>query len=354
MSDSVQEYIPANDDRKPDNILSRRDFLKLAATAFAGFIIRNINLDFGNTLDIQFVTHVQSEDVGNFSDNLKQCDIFIPEFIGFTPDNLKYFNNVSSGQISPEKISSDWGNGFFGQLLQELRGSKKLVKIIDIPSGHPLEQEYNELIAQGTDFTEAFTDHTISLYHKYQKWAAWERKREDLILTNLNNLGYTNIKVFMEYGTAHTRLWHLLNKSISQKRLGIQFPEKRFSFLPSDELKRRFWFSEDTVDPKKINPPSNRLLAEVVMEEMLFNWFYQPNISRFKNTASSYTWLRSVIDKFSNDEIASLWESQRSLKKSDPSLIQSEIPQSIREIIISKLIQKGVAHQFIENSTALL
>lgn len=365
--------------------LNRRDFLKVSAVVLFSAELtsafeKSQSLDLSPdgplhdiNLTIDYVVHSQNKDLpGNFDNALRDCDVFVPEWSSWTTSDLTFFNDVSNG-LKTDKDIDRFGtdSDYFRTVLKHLRGTKKRVADLDVPQGSALDIERAEMQPLFLpDYTQSYDNRVISLKMLYDTYASWNRDREDLILNNLyllvrqmraeNPVKFDgSINIFMEYGNAHTRLYHLLIKGSSAVSLSEHFPAERFSFLPSVEVLRRFWFAEDSKDPKKVALPDNRLMAGVVMEDLIMNWFYEPNLAKFKTTADAHTYIRGIVDLFNRNgaqDSRELWDYQLfnrgAWNQGGKTLASSELPPSLRQVLAQKMRAYGVDEDFINAGLA--
>lgn len=374
----------SNEPRLP-SALSRRDFLKVSAitlisagitSAFDKSRILDVspNGPLHNVfLNIDYVIHLRAEDLPkNFDATLKKCDVFVPEWDSWTPGDLLFFSDVSRGVKSDKDIERFGTNSdYFRTILKHLRGTNKMVADLDIPQGDPLDTEFAEMKSLFIpDYNQSYGNRVNSLKMLLNTYASWNRDREDLILKNLYDLVKNMrlnspqrfggpINVFMEYGAAHTRLYHLLKKESSAAGLSENFPSSEFSFLPSDEALRRYWFSLDSKDPKKVALPDGHLMANVVLEGLLMEWFYIPNLSKFKTTAEAQSYIRGVIDLFNkngDNDSRELWDYQQfnrgAWNQNGKELASSEALPALKQKLANKMRAYGVDESFIKGGLA--
>jgi hypothetical protein len=347
--------------------LSRREFLKLSGLALLGLAFRRFpgatglealvetpKLE-GVTFNFEFVNHTKENDIAGVRQEVDKNDLLVIENIGWTKEMEAFFNSVSKGDVSLEKIAETVRQPYYRQLLAEIRGSKKLVRFVDTPADSDLDKEWKT--AQSVDyldFSKRLGDQAIDLYQRFQKYADWQRKREGEILVNLaktvesvkEDNGYANkeMKVMVIYGASHTRLMHILSQ---ENKVGFQYPTTPFVFSYEDEAKRRFWFSEDTVDPKKVKNPDADLLAHVILERLIKNWFYFPNEKFFPDTSTLDQWVRGVASKFSVQDISALWEYQRTERRKKGAIPSIVLPE-LKNFLVDMMRNKGVEEKYIK------
>jgi cation transport regulator ChaB len=341
--------------------LSRRDFLKLSAYGLLGLMVPPIQFDTRTSEDLknvkinfEFVNHQSERDIDGIRQEIDKNDLLIIENVGWTKGELELFNDVSRGKISEEKIVEIVGDPYFRQLLLEIRKSKKPIRFIDISKESSLESErFSVLNSKNLDFSKTLSEQGMDLYVNLKKYADWQRRREDEMIKNLavtvasvkRDYRYNNkdLKVMMICGVSHTRLMHLLGK---ENEVDFQYPSKPFVFSYEDEAIRRFWFSEDMVDPKKVKKPDTELIAHVILEKIMKNWFYYSNQDKFSNTAELDKWMRNVVSKFSVGNIMEIWDKRRTgLKKSDP--LASLPTKEMANTIAKMMTEKGVNSKYI-------
>lgn len=361
--------------------LSRRDTLKLfsmsAAVFFGPRFIRQLSIDekdetlpkqFENvTLNFLFVEHTQATDLEGFDESLRECDVCIPEWLGWKPENEVLLNNVSLGLVSPKKVQTEFNNEFLTTLSEKISKSNKLIKILDVPAGNLLFENFHDLAyPEVPNYNQSYTTRVHTLRSRLQKEADWQRNRENYILeqmllfiptinkTNLiKNNG--NLKILLEYGVSHTRLLHLASRQPEVDEFSSKYPLPRFSFLHSDEARRRFWFAMDRNDPKHVDLPDNKLMMHVVMERLL-DWFFIPNLTSFENTAVGILWFRDVVEKFGRlePEVSDMWEYQRMVRQDRTDLDSSDLLPELRTLQIQLLREKGIGEEYIQKAMSHL
>lgn len=358
---------------------SRRDFLKLSGAALAAWATsafgEKTGIDFsfsgplhGVEVTVDHVIHQYPQDLpANFDAELKKCDVFVPEWESCSPADRLALQKISNGEGSMKDIDNfRTDNLYFRTILKHLWGSKKNVQVLDIPQGDPLDYELARILPIFTpDYTQNYQTHVNTIAMGYGMFADWNRDREKYILKNLasmvtklrqdNPLKFgANVNVFMEYGAVH-QFYQLLKRQGGTSGLSQSYPLPRFSFLPSDEALRRYWFAKDRDNPRKnVKLPDDHLMASVVMEEFLKNWLYEGNVHKFPNSAAATVWFRGVIEKFNrgSNESLELWNNQQFSRgpwnNAGKVLGSSEQLPELRKILAQKLRERGVANHYIQ------
>ena len=147
---------------------------------------------------------------------------------------------------------------------------------------------------------------------------------------------------------------HSTDKSEGSTNRTFKFPSSYFQYLPSDEARRRFYFAKDETYPKQVKTPDSNLVAKAMMEGMLMNWFYYPNLKQFENSSKAMSWFRNVVEKFSTQEIHDIWEWQREVRKGHPELPNSIPIPELKDLLAQKLRDKKVEQAFINNGLEAL
>ncbi len=359
---------------------SRRDFLKVSGMGLVAWatsaLSRNAGFDLspngplkGVNLVVDHVVHVEPQDLpSNFDSELKKCDVFVPEWESWTRDDYSFFNQVSKGTKSQSDIDNyPINNLYFKTVLKHLRGSNKPVEILDIPQGDPLDNELMGILPFMTaDYSQSYETHLNRIAMAIGTFADWNRDREKYIIKNLVTLVTKlhqdqpfrfgrKIDIFMEYGAAH-QLYQSLKTQDEISGSSQNYPLPLFRFLPSDEVLRRYWFAKDLDNPRKnVKLPDDHLFANVVIEEMLRNWFYEANVSKFANSSEANSWFRDIIEKFNkngSNEAQDLWDYQRFNRAAwlngGQDLPSSEQLPELRKILAQKLREKGVKESYIK------
>ncbi len=339
--------------------VSRRDFLKLSGLGFLGLILPPIedeepleDLE-SVSVDFEFVNHSSDLDIVGVRPKIEESELIIIENIGWDDEELDFFNNVSRGDANPEEILEKKYNSFYTQLLKELFGTNKKVVFADIPKYSGLETEWYTVRDSFLDFSKPFTQQLRELYLNFRMYADWQRRRENEVLKTTykeirrfknaqeNKLLATNVMVI--YGAAHTRLMHVLKRDMESN---FSFPNNKFVFSYEYEAKRRFWFADDDVDPKKVAYPDEDLMAHVVLEKIMNNYFYLSNEKYFSDTSELDSWFRGVVAKFDLQEIKSLWDERHMvLKKGDPK--GRFVPKEMVLKIADMMREKGVDEKYV-------
>jgi len=340
-------------------VVSRRDFLKLSATGLLGLMLPPLELNAYRedlecvSVDFEFVNHRKDSDIKGVRTKVEDSDLIIVENIGWDKEALEFFNKVSKGEITKEEIVGRGYNSYYTQLLNEISGSNKKIVFADVPKYSNLEIEWYTVRENFLDFSKPFTQQLRELYLSFRMYADWQRRRENEVLKMTfkeikkfkneqeNKLLATNVLVV--YGAAHTRLMHILKKDMDSS---FSFPDNKFLFSYEYEAKRRFWFADDDVDPKKVSLPDVDLMAHVVLEKILNNYFYLPNEKYFANTSDLDRWFRGVVESFDFQEIKQLWNERYSeLKKSDP--MGRFVPKEMVLKIAEMMREKGVEEKYV-------
>ncbi|MCD6471111.1 hypothetical protein J7K86_01110 [bacterium] len=224
------------------------------------------------SIDVVFTPHWTAKDAEKIVKKIKKCDVYCPELRGWGEEQEKFLNEVSCGTISLKQLSiiGRYHFGiffsFYEPILKALYRSRKIIKLIDVPSGHPINklaeyagklyQEAMQLFFQGEirEAINTFKKH-INLYTHFV------REREKYIKNKLieeisqinKNSGLKNkkeINVLLSLGILHTRVYHQIKEKIPAKR---EFSHLPFLYGPPLSLiRKKLFFPEKKIKDKEI------------------------------------------------------------------------------------------------------
>jgi hypothetical protein len=169
----------------------------------------------------------------------RDVDIFIPEAVGWSHEELKALRQLSLGEITPEKFFSlsenkdSRSDKYFKLILGSLYNSKKEILMVDIPSDHKDLQDHYEVYREDMpEFEERLALKRYSYEEAIEevtkiisKEVTLQKDRESYILESLKQKLFEilkerldlqnkeSLKILFAMGATHTGLYHELKKS---------------------------------------------------------------------------------------------------------------------------------------------
>src|SRR3989344_1223127 len=95
-------------------------------------------------IKIFFSGHVDAENAKAAIEDFKECDIFIPESVGWDLKEKEQWNSLSTGKINPERFIQQSEPNFPDFTLAQskiIHNSGKPIFFIDLPEGHAIIKE---------------------------------------------------------------------------------------------------------------------------------------------------------------------------------------------------------------------
>lgn len=345
--------------------ISRREFIKGGTLVLAGAALKRLfrittkpesRTDWDNIqLTFQFVTHVTEKDATELRSMMIDSDIVFSEFFSYTEHQEEFANKISLGRVGVEDINYFWRHDRFTQAeMIALYNTRRIFRFIDIPEGHQLVDEFREAEHKYVgNYEQSFEERLDNLSKKYKTSARLHRLRENFMLAEIpRKLAEIKdeypflpkqLKIFLEFGSSHTRLLHIISQHTNNTE--FNFPSKNHLWTHTEEVERRYWFAEDEIDPKpNVKLPDKNLLAHALMEIIIIeSGFVWPNLEKFKNTSEMLKWLRSISNKFTTEEIESLWNWQRNNRVKnlfDKNSLSNEMIKKVGQLLIEKGVDK--------------
>jgi len=214
------------------------------------------------SLEIFYTAHVTSEDFAGLREKAEEADIVVIEDLGWEKSVLKKFQEVSDGKKKPQDFFHYFGftpgnyrpfDALLG-ILDAIYNTKKQIVIVDVPSGHKLEKEYDNIPDLVKELDGKTKEEKIEGFRNYLvENANFQIKRENLIINNLKKLIENEIKnsdkeekILMILGSFHSRVYIEMKKSYDD--VARDYPASPYIFDFVQESKRRAIFEKDISD----------------------------------------------------------------------------------------------------------
>lgn len=233
-----------------------------------------------------FLAHFKKEDFVLLREEIKKCDVYIPESPEHGSSIFNVLQKTSFGELNPEELAQKYKEKYHKDLPGRLRGTlgalynlEKPVYLADVPEGHELTLELKEAKKADDlaflDFISGNFTRAQNNKRKYMElFIRFQQKRENYIKENIERLKpqifkdyphlrrQKEIKILASIGAVHTHAYHQFKK---EKKISTQ---RKFSSLPivydiTHELQRKKLISpEKEIEDTKI--------AQSFMEEIFF------------------------------------------------------------------------------------
>lgn len=236
--------------------------------------------------------HETAEDIRGFREAFEETDIYVPEIVGWTMDDLRLFRNLSAAhrpdksrgerdKLIEENFESLTPDGNEAQLeeLETIYCSGKPIIILDIPRDSFLYQERllldDLLVGVDKDFVGGNFNGSLAKVRNYEeKYAEYQKQREEYMVsrarTEIEKLIQATpalrsktergekLKVLIKLGRVHTGVYHQLRKGGEEAR--EKFKELPLIFSYVEEMSRDFFFGKKS---------SDELIARCLMQAFL-------------------------------------------------------------------------------------
>ena len=257
-------------------------------------------------IDIEYIRHGTYHDGKRLGDKISECDIYIPESVGWTEQSLQNKRAIAQRRRMPFMFTSDSMNRFKKGENRALFGSKKAVTYVDFT-----EEQASKLPESEDPFKWLFKynvsfDEALNFIHNYAKTnAKKDKQRENTILRNLPDriqevIDQTEslqqkdaLRVFLWQGAMHTRVYQFLKRNFKDIRRG--FPYMPYVYSHYHELQRRELFNK-----KAEREHVAKALFEIIVTP-LFRYQYQ------KNPQQTVAKIRTLVNSYSLADIESLY-----------------------------------------------
>jgi len=349
---------------KPDNEISRREFLKTAGASFAAAILAgNIKealaliekmsetkeKESGEpkiSFDIFYSFHDTEKDAKGLAEQIKKSDVYMPELFGWDERYLNDTKAIAEGKMTPDELmwkrlrgfDQEYPHSFDYAEAKALYKSGKYVAYVDVPREHPLFDKGADAREElgRIDLEKNFPELVASFKENVKRWADVQKKREAYILSELKRFadiikdgrvpelkGKKEIKTLIALGAMHTGVYHELTRAKEETSREFHIMPLVFGKFAS-ELARRFMFDKDTDETL-----ASQALFGAVFSSMVHN-------HSDKSIRGSYEVSlieRKIVPQFSIDEIKKIFAEARA----------AEDPQKkFLDASLEKLKEKGI------------
>ncbi len=248
---------------------------------------------------ILFITHRTAKDYAKVGQNLKQCDIYIPELFAWHQKMAREYQQLSEGKITPGELAWRYETGsnslakYFWSILYQ---SHKPIILIDVPSNkdNPQltdffdkdaknDQQFKVIfqkfcegqLNKAIELAKIFFVNSTKLYLEREEIMknSLEKKVKTTIKNNPTLSKKKKINVLLTLGAAHTSFYHWLKK---------EHPDNSRQIL-AESLIVHDAFSECLLRKIYHKPISDLLIARGLVERLLANYFYQFTDDSIKN-----------------------------------------------------------------------
>lgn len=260
-----------------------------------------------------FSPHLRKEDFALLREEIRNCDVYVPEMACYKSETVDTFQKISSGRLGPEEAADQFKKKYRKELPDEIKGMleaiydlKKPVYFVDIPLEHKLTEKVLESSAlAGTAFSEFLSGNFARALTKGRRFieifCSEQKERNKYIKENIEQLkpkllkdhpNFKNekeIKILISLGAAHTPLYHQFKKE------GKTSTQQSFVFLPyihstADELvRRKELFPEKELKDGEIARAliENIFLASLKKDKAIKNTTELVKVSRFLSSKFS-------------------------------------------------------------------
>lgn len=291
--------------------------------------------------------HQTAKDFELAKSNFADCDIYIPEFEGYSEADIQALNKISEGNIelSPARLEDAARNPISGQietyqleLLKKLYKSKKIVTLVDTPNERKAYESYLfglYSLSQQKTFQGKVEALRASLERINQSQlnrdihivAHIPKKVREILDANPSLKTKKEINIQMTLGTLHSPVYGMI-KELAPKSVERRFENPiAFNFL--DEAMRRLRYGEKAEDL------GLDLLAHAVLEWEAAQFFQKQifAVSEQEGSQFAHKKLREYVKLFSTEEIGQFYKKVANGK-------------NFRSLFLLSLRQKGVALPF--------
>ncbi|MDO8511653.1 MAG: hypothetical protein Q7S57_00095 [bacterium] len=268
-----------------------------------------------------FAEHVSAEDIHGLDEQFSSADLFIPEVVDWTPEQLRQFNEVSSGKREPSDIAGDQ-DGFLGGQLQMIYRSHKPIVFVDLPHGHPLIERYDHLAGQGLPMEKTFSETLQKTRDQIAEFSSINQEREDYILSRVapavrevieKNSVFRDkdqLSVLMLMGAAHSTFYRDVKKA--HENTARTFADSFHVFSHYSEGVRRVSLGKEIDDRLAGSIWLGILLERAIDYELA----YVTDNSQKKTLLS-----RKILSEFTLEEIEDVYNGCRTSGKGEYHLI---------------------------------
>jgi hypothetical protein len=202
--------------------------------------------------NVRFGRHKTYEEGFALAEDVKKSDFLIFEAANWTPQMMDIYNAVSQGKRHPFLIDE---TRFRKGLLDAIHETKKPIKSIDYPYGHPNLIQLDQLYTYGKKKTLA----ADKVKESFSKATKIEDKREEYMFQQLpqtlkefiaenpdlveeRKKNNEPLKVLLFLGDFHTRIYHALKEASPKSKRS--FPDKSITFRGMNREDRKILFGK--------------------------------------------------------------------------------------------------------------
>lgn len=226
-------------------------------------------------LDVKifFGSHDTVEDAEAFAEDLEWADVYVPERVGWTDQDVQIYNAVSLGfsvqQLEEEVFGEPIEDGFTKRTFELLHGTGKPVVFVDSPDTEQFDHEFFQFDPD-EDIHGAVKRYRATVArnaeeHLYREEGMSDNLRQvveaaETIKPELKDK--VSIKVLLTIGAGHTTLFHDLVENFQDDNMKIS---RKFAYMPylygyQDEALRA------TMSRREV---SDELLSRALVESLL-------------------------------------------------------------------------------------
>ena len=276
------------------------------------------------TLTIFHGAHGSVQDARAIEPVFRQCDIIIPEGLGWTPKHLTVANAISVGELIPTteavgQLGIDLSKeGYERQLLKMVYGSHKPIAYIDYPAEDEEEVgnqrsvgRFIGMIPLWWVLSKSFEYKIESIKLNLEDFAQSDKKREDYMISMLqpiirrtiaNNPSLSQkaqqegqLNTLLILGAAHTAVSHSLERQ--GFKVSREFSQKPFVYPYFVEGIRRYRFD------KKVD---NDLAARIFIEVVIASLFRKELQNAFSESIQDGKFTRGIVSRLSYQDIKTM------------------------------------------------
>lgn len=304
-------------------------------------------------LHIFYSSHVGEEDIKEFKDKIKEFDIYIPEGVGWAPEELADLESVSKGEISPQEYLDKRGLTpkragtfyfFLKAELEGIHGSKKKIAFVDIPYDHKLLETREKVTAEMFDALipqeQEFGKFLLGFGHRVRAYVEdYQKEREKYIIERLEDLfnkiehnklpelaDKKKITVLMMLGAMHTEIYQTLKrKKVAASRSFSKMPFVFDSMGHFGEMTRRYHFNKQVSDELAARTFAGLALKAVLTAEINHGELIWPS----KDPGTMDTFLYKALSSLNLDEIQGVYVQSQNPKAPSLTLLASKLLRAL-------------------------
>lgn len=303
-------------------------------------------------LHFAFGAHSSPSDVEAIQKRFKECDIYMPELLGWVPQDKEVYGGLANGLTDPKRLID-----FFLKMRPDLKKSQefsfdkaiynmihqsgKAITFIDVPHDHKIVQEMNTAVgywmlkfSMAKNFSEK-----IELIKEYLNiYAQMGLVRESYMLQGIPQKirevidsrpslkKKQKVKVLISLGASHTMLYFAV-KTMTDTNIERSFAVNPYIFDFRSEGIRRIKLTRD----KQI---SRELLAKILLEMDFCKHFSKSMKRQIKEYGSEKTTkkIRSIIESLNEGEIESIYKLEKDGKNFRDAVLETCKRKGIKTI----------------------